>query len=774
MKNTPQSEEGFRMYCYYQLMKFCPWDDAPPSNWDAKDPSILQTYHDFLCGTSIEKMPVKVTELDLVKKALRKQQTNQVDSSSDEDEHEFESKQTWEAGKLLPYQIVGRRAADLEFDEHEIPSAFFTFDKERNTNVDWSQGYIQHGGESFFAAVDKWIETTKHKHGKSVKAERKRLRGTVDMSGLNLAQAHAVSCIVSKYDRGEGGAVLLYGTAGTGKSHVIKALAQIFGDEISLSAFTACAAQVIGGGTLHSNFPLPVKHLNRAPLTGSRLATWQKKLKGKRVLVADEVSMVSADLNGWWDYILRVITGTDEPYGGLIIVWAGDHGQLPPVMALPLYSDPKFGKNTATVKSFSGFVEYRKIHEVYILEKIERIEKGEGAQQLKNLVNAIRDGNVEDSNNDPVYKTIQSRFPCNMSEKERERFTCDDVVHLWFCKKPVAEYNLKKLNELSTPVARIKAVHPEGDKVSAAGSADDAGGLTAELVLCVGARVMFLHNMWLDAHLYNGSLGTVVCIIYAPGKSPPALPICVIVQLDNYIGPSFLPDTPRCVPVCPLTRQWQHCRTVGSSSEADMLSRTQIPLKLAYAMTIYKSQGQSIDRLMVHPGDREYQSGALFVALSRATNLKGLCIEECSLERILKTATGKQLKFRMLEEARLKDLARRHMAKSYDDLVVFCNKFDIQITEKWEADVALYRNNPKMLDVMYLKEKTEVLYRFQKAKDKKKISKTRKDKETGVYSVLNAFFTDMFSPNQVPPFLLTNCHHTYKQVMQNTNLHPRK
>ena len=102
----------------------------------------------------------------------------------------------------------------------------------------------------------------------------------------------------------------------------------------------------------------------------------------------------------------------------------------------------------------------------------------------------------------------------------------DDVVHLWYCKKPAAEYNLKKLNELSTPVARIKVVHPEGDKLSEMGSADDAGGLTVELVLCVGSRVMFLHNTWLDAYLYNGSMDTGTHIVCAPGQAPPALPIC--------------------------------------------------------------------------------------------------------------------------------------------------------------------------------------------------------------------------------------------------------
>ena len=65
-----------------------------------------------------------------------------------------------------------------------------------------------------------------------------------------------------------------------------------------------------------------------------------------------------------------------------------------------------------------------------------------------------------------------------MSSTEREHFYRDDVVHLWFCKIPVWEYNMKKLNQLTTPVARIKTVHPEGERVSAA-SDDDAGGLSA-------------------------------------------------------------------------------------------------------------------------------------------------------------------------------------------------------------------------------------------------------------------------------------------------------
>ena len=69
-------------------------------------------------------------------------------------------------------------------------------------------------------------------------------------------------------------------------------------------------------------------------------------------------------------------------------------------------------------------------------------------------------------------------------------------------------------------------------------SDDDAGGLSSEIVLFIGARVVYITNTGLDANLYNGSLGTVVHIVCAIGESPPSLPVCVIVQMENYIGPS--------------------------------------------------------------------------------------------------------------------------------------------------------------------------------------------------------------------------------------------
>ena len=116
-----------------------------------------------------------------------------MDSASDEsDEEEFTLKQTWQAGKLLPYQIVSRRASNLDVDVENIPPEW-GFDECRNKNVDWSESYENLGGQRYFGGVDKWILTTKNRYGKSVKAARKVERGTVDFSGLNVAQAHAVS-----------------------------------------------------------------------------------------------------------------------------------------------------------------------------------------------------------------------------------------------------------------------------------------------------------------------------------------------------------------------------------------------------------------------------------------------------------------------------------------------------------------------------------------------------------------------------------------------------
>ena len=138
----------------------------------------------------------------------------------------------------------------------------------------------------------------------------------------------------------------------------------------------------------------------------------------------------------------------------------------------------------------------------------------------------------------------------------------------------MAEYNVAKLRDINRPIAVIKAVHsgPNAHKASS----DDAGGLDPE------------------------ALGTVVSICYQSG-SPPDLPLAVMVRFDNYFGPT-LPD--QTVSITPLRHTW--------SSTATQCSRLQLPLKLAWAVTVHRPL--TLPKVVIDVGRKEFCSGLTFVA----------------------------------------------------------------------------------------------------------------------------------------------------------------
>ena len=146
---------------------------------------------------------------------------------------------------------------------------------------------------------------------------------------------------------------------------------------------------------------------------------------------------------------------------------------------------------------------------------------------------------------------------------------------------------------------------------------------------------MLTRNLWTEKGLCNGSMGTVVDIVYKEGDHPPALPIAVIVQFDDtYTGPSFRSDIPRSVPIIPQTNESD---LYGSSHE-----RQQLPLKLSWAITIHKSQGLTLGKAWVDIGKSEKFTGLTYVALSRVRRLEDLIIEPMTLERLSVYQTKKQ------------------------------------------------------------------------------------------------------------------------------------
>lgn len=176
------------------------------------------------------------------------------------------------------------------------------------------------------------------------------------------------------------------------------------------------------------------------------------------------------------------------------------------------------------------------------------------------------------------------------------------------------------------------------------------GGLEPVIYLTKGARVMLTMNIWTKVDLCNGALGTVIDFVYPKDQALPTMPICVLVQFDeDYSGPSASAKFPRCVPISPVTQVSQN---VGQRCE-----RQKLPLRLAWAMTIHKSQGLTLKKAWVDLGTSEKTSGMTYVALNRVKKLEDRIVEPMTLERLEASKKPTNLKFRLGEERRLHLLA---------------------------------------------------------------------------------------------------------------------
>ena len=180
----------------------------------------------------------------------------------------------------------------------------------------------------------------------------------------------------------------------------------------------------------------------------------------------------------------------------------------------------------------------------------------------------------------------------------------DDALHLFPTVEAVVEYNINKLHACGQPVATIKAVHTGANASKA--SVDDAGGLYPVVCLARGARVMLSSNLWVEMGLVNGAIGTIQAICYSEGTAPPDLPVAVTVLFDSYSGPTLSDGT---VPISPIRHSW--------STSGSHCSRLQLPLKLAWTVTIHKAQGLTLDKVSIDIGKKEFSAGLTFVALSR-------------------------------------------------------------------------------------------------------------------------------------------------------------
>ncbi len=181
-------------------------------------------------------------------------------------------------------------------------------------------------------------------------------------------------------------------------------------------------------------------------------------------------------------------------------------------------------------------------------------------------------------------------------------------------------------------------------------SSGDMSGLEPVVFLAKGAGVILTMNLWASIGLCNGATETVVDIIYQNNHQPPDLPIAVIVEFENYRGPVFNENQPLCIPICPIT--------VASQTEIGIHERQQLPLRLAWALTIHKSQGLTLPKAWIDIGKSERTAGVSYVAISRVKTLASCVIEPMTYERLTSLKSSANLQYRPEEENRLDQLAQ--------------------------------------------------------------------------------------------------------------------
>ena len=418
------------------------------------------------------------------------------------------------------------------------------------------------------------------------------------MDALNQEQRQAADAVI------QGQSLFITGPGGVGKSFLLQALHDHFQRDtktLAITAMTGCAALLIGpyAKTLHSWAGIGLGRGHPDTIIAAIVKDGKKKKRWRQtdILVIDEVSMMTPALLELLDIVGRRIRKIDKPFGGLQMVFVGDFYQLPPVSK----------EGPASFAFTSPLWPPTMIELTQILRQKDPV--------FQQILNEARKGELSPES----YAVLETRKTMDWKRQEIKPtllFTKNNDVNA------INENQLAKLpgDEVAfTATTKSPLRMPAQNVQWAVEKLDRDASYEPVLKLKIRAQVMLLKNVCREdvdekgkiskvpiQGLVNGSRGVVMG--FAPDGNP-------LVKFLN--GPPY--------PVRIMPAAWE-----SDGDEKERVVREQIPLRLAYALTIHKAQGASLDSALIDVGPSTFECGQAYVALSRVRSLEALFIYEIS------------------------------------------------------------------------------------------------------------------------------------------------
>ncbi len=382
--------------------------------------------------------------------------------------------------------------------------------------------------------------------------------------------------------------IFITGRAGTGKSTLLQLFRRTTRKKTVVCAPTGIAALNVKGQTIHSLFGFPPRFILAKDIKKSGRRKWFQKIQ---VLVIDEISMVRADLLDAIDRSLRINRNNPLPFGGVQMVFIGDLFQLPPIVASEeekrifqmAYGSPYFFSSNALHDFGLEMLELRKVyrqenrHFLRLLDAV-RVNQADWED--------LEDLNVRHLPNFDLQGHYITLSPRNATV---DRINVREIANIL---EPDITFSAKITGQFDP------RLYPTQQ----------------ELKLKVGAQVMFIKNDP-DGQFVNGTIGKIV-----------ELDEDLIKIESDESGSSKLIEAGR--------MDWEIIKYKPNQSKPDEIESdvvgtfNQYPLKLAWAVTVHKSQGKTFDKVIIDMGKGAFETGQTYVALSRCRTLEGIILKQ--------------------------------------------------------------------------------------------------------------------------------------------------